>query len=67
MVTKNTYTEEFKLEAIKMVLDSELTTYQVSKSLGLNYKTLYTWIKQSMPEEKNTQVGKNRIKAPNCF
>jgi transposase len=29
---------------------------------GLNYKTLYNWVKGSMPESSSTQAGKSKIK-----
>ena len=63
MGKKNIYTEEFKKEAVNMVLDGDLSTYQVSKNLGVNYKTLYVWVQKVMPETRNTQSGKSRIQS----
>ena len=41
MSKRRLYPYEFKSEAVKMVLDSDLTTYQVAQNLGISYKTLY--------------------------
>ena len=36
----NIYTDDFKNEAVKMALSSELSMSQVAKNLGIQYKTL---------------------------
>ena len=63
MVKKTTYTEEFKTEAVNMVLNGDISTYQIAKNLGINYKTLYSWVQKIMPETRNTQSGKSRIQS----
>ena len=62
MRTRKLYPQEFKSEAVKMVLDSDLTTYQVAQNLGISYKTLYTWVRNTMPEATYTKAGKSQIK-----
>ena len=62
MRTRKLYPQEFKSEAVKMVLDSDLTTYQVAQNLGISYKTLYTWVRNTMPEATDTKAGKSQIK-----
>jgi transposase len=59
---KNRYTHEFKSEAINMAVNSDLSLSEVASNLGLNYKTLYNWVKGSMPESSSTQAGKSKIK-----
>ena len=63
MTTRKIYTSEFKAESVKMVLESDLTTYQVAKNLGISYKTLYSWVRKSMPEATDTNAGKSQIKS----
>jgi len=62
MRVKNRYTQEFKSEAINMAVNSDLSLSEVASNLGLNYKTLYNWVKGSMPESSSTQAGKGKIK-----
>jgi transposase len=62
MRVKNRYTQEFKSEAINMAVNSDLSLSEVASNLGLNYKTLYNWVKGSMPESSSTQAGKSKIK-----
>lgn len=60
---KNVYTNDFKDEAVKMALSSELSMSQVAKNLGIQYKTLHSWIKKNMPKSMDVQDGKNKVKA----
>ena len=62
MRVKNRYTQEFKSEAINMAVNGDLSLSEVASNLGLNYKTLYNWVKGSMPESSSTQAGKSKIK-----
>ena len=62
MRVKNRYTQEFKSEAINMAVNGDLSLSEVASNLGLNYKTLYNWVKGSMPVSSSTQAGKSKIK-----
>ena len=62
MRVKNRYTKEFKSEAINMAVNGDLSLSEVASNLGLNYQTLYNWVKGSMPESSSTQAGKSKIK-----
>lgn len=62
MRVKNRYTQEFKSEAINMAVNGDLSLSEVASNLGLNYKTLYNWVKGSMPESSSTQAGKSKIR-----
>jgi len=39
---QNIYTPEFKEEALKLVSNSDETTAQIAKNLGIHTSTLYT-------------------------
>lgn len=41
------YTAEFKAEAIKQITERGHGVVEVSKRLGVSYKSLYVWLKQS--------------------
>ena len=45
-----------------MAVNGDLSLSEVASNLGLNYKTLYNWVKGSMPESSSTQAGKSKIK-----
>ena len=48
----NRFTEEFKLEAVKQVVDRGFGVADVSKRLGVSTHSLYGWIKRyGLPAE----------------
>ena len=40
------YTQEFRINAAKLVVDEHRPTISVAQELGINPKTLHTWVKQ---------------------
>ncbi len=44
------YTEEFKAEAVRLALESELSRSQVARDLGVNLNSLSAWIKKALQE-----------------
>lgn len=42
--TRNTYTEEFKAAAVKLVAEGKQSAPEASRSLGIGESTLYKWI-----------------------
>ena len=40
------YSEEFKIEAVKQIMERNYPIEQVSKRLGVTTKSLYAWIKR---------------------
>jgi len=45
-MAKKTYTKEFKLEAVKLVLEQGLSPKEASSNLGLAQSTLNSWLKK---------------------
>lgn len=43
---RRTYTEEFKADAVKLVLESGKSARQVARDLQLDAGSLHTWIRQ---------------------
>jgi transposase len=43
--TRKTYTPEFKLQAVKMVLEQKLSVAEVARRLGVGENRLHTWKK----------------------
>ena len=44
------HSREFKLEAVKLAKESELSVAEVARELGVNPQTLHNWIKQAESE-----------------
>lgn len=42
---KRVYTKEFKLDAVRLVVDEGLTQAEVSRRLGVNQNSLSKWVK----------------------
>jgi transposase len=56
------YDREFKVNAIKLVLDKRLTIKQVSEDLGVGYSTLGKWISEYQKDPQNAFPGKGYMK-----
>ena len=46
MSKNSVYSEEFRIEAAKLVNDNGYSLAQASDKLGINKSTLYTWVKK---------------------
>lgn len=63
------YPEEFKIEAVKQVIERGLPVADVAARLGMSAHSLYTWIKRySKPEaqrkhEEDQQAELRRLRA----
>jgi transposase len=40
------YPEEFKIQAVKQVVDKGFTMKDVAQRLGVTYKSLYRWVQK---------------------
>ncbi|WP_066570582.1 transposase [Snodgrassella sp. CFCC 13594] len=63
---RNRYDESFKSEAVKLALSSEVSYTEMARDLGINYKTLCNWIKQTMtkPKPNNPKTSTEQSKTP---
>ena len=53
----NRYTEEFKVAAVKQVVERGHSARDVAERLGISVHSMYAWIKRySMPEEERAVV-----------
>lgn len=57
---RNSYTHEFKLEAIKLVLEQGRKVPEVTASLNIGKSTLEKWIKQYKDELKGISPGSGK-------
>jgi transposase len=45
MATRKTYTQEFKLDAVKLVTERGLSRARVARDLGIGTQTLRNWLR----------------------
>ena len=54
------YTEEFKVEAVRLVLSDGLTASEAARRLSISIKTLSNWLRLAR-EGKLEHVGQNQV------
>jgi transposase len=59
---RKTFDKEFKISAVKLVLDSDRTATQIAADLGISGNTLLNWKKKYLEDAKNAFPGKGRLK-----
>jgi transposase len=52
------YTEEFKKEAMKLVLEQGYTARQAGKQLGIPHKTLANWVRPFRKEKRSLEIAR---------
>ena len=45
-MARRSYDKQFKIAAVKLVLEDNMTVAEVSKELGIHYNSLYRWISE---------------------
>ena len=61
-MARKKYSREFKLEAVKMVLDQGLSTAEVSRDLGVSESMLGRWKRQYLEDPSFAFPGKGKLK-----
>ena len=51
------YTEEFKLGAVKMVLDEKMSRAEVARRLGVSDKNISRWVKEQQSRDGGSTLG----------
>ncbi|WP_236870251.1 transposase [Candidatus Bandiella numerosa] len=54
--TRNRYTEDFKVEAVKLVIESGYSMTQAAKSLGVSVDSISKW-KKRIEKEPNSKIA----------
>ena len=52
------YSDEFREEAVQLVLDSKSSVMQISKDIGVNIWTLREWVKKHREKSRAISPGK---------
>jgi transposase len=63
--TRQNYPLEFKVSSVKLALDSDQSTAQTARDLGINPNSLYSWMVKYSNSNKNNQ--KNMTGNANSF
>ena len=65
MRTRPTYTEEFKQDAVRLLITSDRTLTDVAESIGVSYWALREWYKKSeMAKKPKKAKGELKAKPP---
>lgn len=56
------YDKEFKISAVKMIMEEGMNTAQVSRDLGVNENSLYKWKREYVSDQQNAFPGNGRMK-----
>ena len=59
---RRTFSREYKLEAIKLVLDRGVTIAQASRDLGVHENVLRKWVKDWEADKKDAFPGQGQMK-----
>ena len=59
MLSRRSFTKEFKIETVKMAIGSDTSVNQVAQDMGIHPNTLYRWVKQfsEKPESAFPEKG----------
>lgn len=58
---KRQYTKEFKLGAVKLVVDRGMSPSEAAKDLGVSYYTLKNWVNAFKKNKENSFPGKGNL------
>ena len=56
-MARRSYDKQFKIAAVKLVLEDDMTVADVAKELSIHYNTLYRWISEYEEYGESTFPG----------
>ena len=56
-MSKKRYPDEFKIEAVKQVMEAGYSAYDVAERLGTTTNSLYSWIRRYGPNASDFKQG----------
>ena len=62
-ILRKGYSKEFKMEAVRLVLEKKRTGRAVERELGLGKGVIYRWVKEYRDDDQNAFPGKGNIRA----
>lgn len=61
-LTRRSFDREFKISAVKLVLESDKSVKSISAELGISDNTLFNWKKKYLHDAKHAFPGKGHLK-----
>ena len=62
MSSRRTYDKEFKLSAVKLILEGDKSTASVARDLGINENSLHNWKRAYLSDQSHSFPGKGHQK-----
>lgn len=59
---RRSFDKEFKLSAVKLVLESEKSVESIASDLGVSSNSLFNWKRKYLEDAKNAFPGKGHMK-----
>jgi transposase len=59
---RHSYDKQFKLSAVKMIVEGGMRVSQVSRDLGINENSLHKWKRDYLSDQQNAFPGKGKMK-----
>jgi len=60
--TGKRYNKEFKVEAVRLVIEKGLSVSDVATDLGINVKTLYGWLREYTKYKNDAFPGSGKLR-----
>jgi transposase len=61
---RKSYSQDFKLEAVRLITHKGYTIAEASRSLGVDYSVLRRWKKEFEQDPEHAFPGKGRLRPP---
>ena len=62
--TRRSYDNEFKREAVRLVIEEGRKASEVERNLGITKSLLHRWVREMKEDPKEAFQGKGRLKQP---
>ena len=61
MLSRRSFTREFKIETVKMATGSDTSVNQIAQDMGIHPNTLYRWVRQFSDKSEASFPGKGQL------
>ena len=61
---RRTYDKEFKLEAVRLVIEEGRSVASVERDLGTGQGVIYNWVREFTDDPEHAFPGKGKLKPP---
>jgi transposase len=62
-MVRRKYTKEFKMEAVRLAEEGDVSVEEVARELGIHPNTLYKWRRQYLADGEEAFPGHGKLKA----